>query len=133
MSDNILFFRAMGWGGPGLSKKAPIVWLGSHHSHYNEVKGYTPSDIYPASISLSQRTTVKYPDITDDSHIVICPNKPSASVASTVHVADVVGTAGAMSAKTDRDAIGFLDREAVHPASKSSVCHSNLKHPRRMK
>ena len=132
MSDNILFFRAMGWGGPGLSKKPPIVWLGGHQTAYNEVKGYTPSPDYPASISLSQRTRAKYPDITD-STVTVCPNKHSASVASTVHVADVVGTAGAKSGKPDSDDIGSLTEERVHPASKSSVCRSNLKHPRRMK
>jgi hypothetical protein len=132
MSDHILFFPAMGWGGLGLGKKTPTVGLGSHQTAYNEVKGYTPSPIYPASISLSQTTMSKYPDITDAVYTV-CPNKPSASVASVVDVAHIVGTAGANSAISDVEAIGFLDREAVHPASTSSWCRSNLKHPRRMK
>jgi len=129
---NKVFFPAMGVGGPSYAKKAPTVWLGSHQTAYNEVKGYTPSPMYPASISLSQTTRVKYPDNADAVYTV-CPNKPSASVASVVDVANIVGKTGAMHTKPDVDDIGFLTQDTFDPASTSLVCRSNLKHPRRMK
>ena len=120
-----MLFSSEGGGG---SQNANTIGLGGHHSLYSEVKGTPPNFYYPASITLSQQPMSKYPD-SHPIHVAtmtVSSDEHRAGVTSTV----IVGTAGALSVKDGLGGHRFSDTDALHPASTSLLCRSNLKHPK---